>query len=464
MPEDEITLINNNQSDIQDILPVEMMCSVNSGLDPLEKPKTTTPEISNLGDAIIDNELKVAASPNAQPSPYEVNRLNNIERNKLLLASLGINGKTLFSPARIDEKRKYKSRKSEPFVPTKQYALRNSPARLDILKQEKNNKGSDIFDGLRFCFVGRVKKPKNPMSQLKLIEMIRKHGGSSRTGSQTLLTQNITHLVITKERLDDMDAQMMKRIKENNVIIVNENYIFECINKKKLLSHKKYKVTGDDNPTDSEEEKLQSKTSAITRKKIFKKRSLVEDQSENITVLRKRRRLNKDSPTKVEPAVKDAVEPKPQVVAEILTNKRIRKPPVLFGDLDANNKPIVDSTSTRLTRRTASKENHLSPLQTDMYNIWKSLMDLRVKRRRVCDLFVDLPCKKLYPDYYDVISDPISLNQIKQAILSSQYTSVDDMRDDVLRLCSNAQTYNDEDSEVYKDSIMIMDEFDKMSE
>jgi hypothetical protein len=73
---------------------------------------------------------------------------------------------------------------------------------------------------------------------------------------------------------------------------------------------------------------------------------------------------------------------------------------------------------------------------------------------------MDLPSKKLYPDYYVLIKEPICLKQIEGKIIDGVYMDPIELEADVTMLCSNAQTYNLEGSIVYEDSKKLMEEYE----
>jgi len=70
--------------------------------------------------------------------------------------------------------------------------------------------------------------------------------------------------------------------------------------------------------------------------------------------------------------------------------------------------------------------------------------------RRRAELFMELPDTEVYPDYYTVIREPISISEIRSNL--EMYETVEDFRSDVLRMCDNAMMYNAEGSEVYRDA------------
>ena len=70
----------------------------------------------------------------------------------------------------------------------------------------------------------------------------------------------------------------------------------------------------------------------------------------------------------------------------------------------------------------------LQPNQTEMQN------------RRLTFCF---PLSRQFPDYYDVIKEPINLLNIKEKVRSLRYESVVDFVGDVRRMFTNCKVYND---------------------
>ena len=75
--------------------------------------------------------------------------------------------------------------------------------------------------------------------------------------------------------------------------------------------------------------------------------------------------------------------------------------------------------------------------------------------RIICELFKRLPPKDLYPEYYEVINEPIDIKIICTRVRSSYYTSVEDLEKDLLLMVKNAHTFNEPGSQVYKDASTI---------
>ena len=75
--------------------------------------------------------------------------------------------------------------------------------------------------------------------------------------------------------------------------------------------------------------------------------------------------------------------------------------------------------------------------------------------RGISDLFTELPSRVEYPDYYQIVADPICLEQMRKKINRKEYQGMDQFASDVKLLCANARTYNSEESLLYADANMI---------
>lgn len=77
----------------------------------------------------------------------------------------------------------------------------------------------------------------------------------------------------------------------------------------------------------------------------------------------------------------------------------------------------------------------------------------------ISDPFLQLPDKELYPDYYNVVKNPISFQEIEDKIVANAYTDLEQMAADVELLTTNAQMYNLEGSAIHNDSITLWNRF-----
>lgn len=75
--------------------------------------------------------------------------------------------------------------------------------------------------------------------------------------------------------------------------------------------------------------------------------------------------------------------------------------------------------------------------------------------RLIIGPFLELPPKKLYPEYYHIIQDPIAMDMIEKRVNSHQYTRIQDLRHDIGLLAKNAKTFNEDGSMLYNDANTI---------
>lgn len=68
--------------------------------------------------------------------------------------------------------------------------------------------------------------------------------------------------------------------------------------------------------------------------------------------------------------------------------------------------------------------------------------------RRLCDLFMVKPSKKDYPDYYNVILEPMDLKTIEHNIRNERYATEEALMEDMKLMFRNARHYNEEGSQV----------------
>lgn len=77
--------------------------------------------------------------------------------------------------------------------------------------------------------------------------------------------------------------------------------------------------------------------------------------------------------------------------------------------------------------------------------------------RALVTAFVKLPSKKLYPDYYTLIEEPISLNEINKKVARGSYESALDFVLDFNLMYENAQKYNDPESWIVVDAKKLLE-------
>lgn len=96
---------------------------------------------------------------------------------------------------------------------------------------------------------------------------------------------------------------------------------------------------------------------------------------------------------------------------------------------------------------------HRSLLRRVCLEIYKAVNELEDDNGRPLNkLFLELPSKKLYPDYYMIIKSPIALDAIRKHINGTFYKTLEAMKSDLMTMFNNARTYNEEGSFVYEDA------------
>lgn len=72
--------------------------------------------------------------------------------------------------------------------------------------------------------------------------------------------------------------------------------------------------------------------------------------------------------------------------------------------------------------------------------------------RQLSAMFELLPSKSAYPDYYEIVSEPIDLKQIASRIQNQEYNTMGELEKDLLLMVRNARMYNAPGSQIYKDA------------
>ena len=71
---------------------------------------------------------------------------------------------------------------------------------------------------------------------------------------------------------------------------------------------------------------------------------------------------------------------------------------------------------------------------------------------------------QIYPDYYEIIKQPIAMATIRKRITANTYKLATDYREDWRLMFNNARTYNQEGSWVYTDADEMEKVFDEIFE
>ncbi|TPX43013.1 hypothetical protein SeLEV6574_g05290 [Synchytrium endobioticum] len=131
-------------------------------------------------------------------------------------------------------------------------------------------------------------------------------------------------------------------------------------------------------------------------------------------------------------------------------------------------KEVFDATiqemglSTQPTLDTAQVSKLMS--LEDMRSILKRITTHTDEEGRVLsEMFEELPDRKTYADYYQEIKNPICLDIIREKLEGGEYDTPAKFEADMKLMFNNAQTYNQEGSEIYEDAVELQKLFEKLS-
>ncbi|ONH76753.1 Transcription regulatory protein SNF2 [Pichia kudriavzevii] len=75
--------------------------------------------------------------------------------------------------------------------------------------------------------------------------------------------------------------------------------------------------------------------------------------------------------------------------------------------------------------------------------------------RKLCKIFNSKPQRRLYPDYYVIIKNPIAFDTVKRRVNNWTYNTLEEYMFDIHLIFKNARLYNLETSVVYSDSMIL---------
>ncbi|CAB4381043.1 uncharacterized protein OCT59_030161 [Rhizophagus irregularis] len=160
--------------------------------------------------------------------------------------------------------------------------------------------------------------------------------------------------------------------------------------------------------------------------------------------------------------------------------RKIKRFKIFEDDDDMFNKSLFEESSTLISikgkKRKHNTDDNKRRLKLTDFNDGKEkvmrmkpifqecishIENVKDENSRVrAEIFFDLPSKKEYPEYYRIIKRPIAINTIRSRIEKEKYKTLGQFRDDVILMFRNAQIFNEDDSEVFKDSQALEKEFD----
>ncbi|XP_073448547.1 protein polybromo-1 isoform X15 [Aquarana catesbeiana] len=117
------------------------------------------------------------------------------------------------------------------------------------------------------------------------------------------------------------------------------------------------------------------------------------------------------------------------------------------------------SPKLKLSRKSGispKKAKYLSPMQQKLNEVYEAVKNYTDKRgRRLSAIFLRLPSRSELPDYYLTIKKPIDMEKIRSHIMANKYQDIDAMCEDFVIMFNNACTYNEPESLIYKDALVL---------
>ncbi|KAG0329157.1 hypothetical protein BGZ99_003308 [Dissophora globulifera] len=98
------------------------------------------------------------------------------------------------------------------------------------------------------------------------------------------------------------------------------------------------------------------------------------------------------------------------------------------------------------------KDKTGSDMNNDQHTFWTSA----ISGRELADIFLALPSKEEYPEYYEVIKSPMSLQLVLSRIKSGHYKGVDDFDREFQLIFENALIFNEDGSRINKDARVLL--------
>ena len=65
-------------------------------------------------------------------------------------------------------------------------------------------------------------------------------------------------------------------------------------------------------------------------------------------------------------------------------------------------------------------------------------------------LVISIDSLQRYPEYFELIHDPIDLKMIATKIRNGEYKDLNSVEEDLILMCRNAQSFNEPGSQIYK--------------
>ncbi|NP_001003535.2 polybromo 1, like [Danio rerio] len=97
-----------------------------------------------------------------------------------------------------------------------------------------------------------------------------------------------------------------------------------------------------------------------------------------------------------------------------------------------------------------------TPLQQKLSELYEAVRNFTDNRgRRLSTVFLRLPSRSELPDYYAAIKRPIDMERIRSYMVQGRYQDVDSLAEDFILMFNNACTYNEPESLIYRDALLL---------
>ena len=106
--------------------------------------------------------------------------------------------------------------------------------------------------------------------------------------------------------------------------------------------------------------------------------------------------------------------------------------------------------------------NEEAELAKKMRHLYDTLINEEDPERDIIGPFMTKPCKKTYPQYYNVVKNPIDMETINKRIKSKFYKTLEEFSADVNLMFDNCKLYNNPNSVLYKDACNLQEIFMKV--
>ncbi|XP_033483558.1 polybromo 1, like isoform X3 [Epinephelus lanceolatus] len=104
----------------------------------------------------------------------------------------------------------------------------------------------------------------------------------------------------------------------------------------------------------------------------------------------------------------------------------------------------------------AESQSSSMEMNNPIFQLYEAVRGARNNQGQVfSEPFQQLPSRREYPDYYQQIKQPISLQQIRAKMKNCEYETVEQMETDLTLMFENAKRYNMPNSSIYKRAIRL---------